>query len=349
MERILSDFSQFQRILTSTSVGLVLKDLNNNIIKVNDIILQKITKSKTLSLPINCYDFFGDQADSFFKEDMNIIINKTPILGIKKEVHFNEAFKGWLKLDKFPIMNDKNEVTYILAFVQNITEEVLNSKNKNELEALTEAIHNLKNYLSIAKASTTMLRKEFKHNNYLDKLDHAHDSILSIIKSSLELNTPVQNLNKNISVKDIVFDVIEEISLSKDMTIYDYLHVEVENDPKINIRPEVLKQVFSNLINNAIEELVGVKNKRIDILIKRLRNKIMFSIQDNGRGIPDELKEKIFENHFSTKNNSDLNQYGSGLGLSYVKRIVEANNGDILVCGELGRGAIFNIVFPAEA
>jgi signal transduction histidine kinase len=124
----------------------------------------------------------------------------------------------------------------------------------------------------------------------------------------------------------------------------------------ISIDPDQMKQVFWNLLINAVQSIfnggeIKVRLAKGDVwditpptLSSQLRGKewVKISIGDSGSGIAPEEKEKIFEPFFTTKEN------GTGLGLSIVHKIIENHNGLIKVESELGRGSTFTVLLPAD-
>lgn len=100
-----------------------------------------------------------------------------------------------------------------------------------------------------------------------------------------------------------------------------------------------LLRVLNNLINNAIQ--AGDKNTTvITIELRKAGNKYIVSVRDNGSGISEEAREKIFRPNFSTKS------YGTGLGLAMCKRIIEQHGGDIWFESEEGKGSLFYFSLP---
>lgn len=103
---------------------------------------------------------------------------------------------------------------------------------------------------------------------------------------------------------------------------------------------EHLNSVFANLIQNAIQAIPPGQEGLIRISLDLRDDKVIVSIADNGTGIPEELKMKMFTPNFTTKSS------GTGLGLSIVKRYVEIANGRIWFESETGKGSIFYIEYP---
>ena len=101
-----------------------------------------------------------------------------------------------------------------------------------------------------------------------------------------------------------------------------------------------LIRVFNNLIKNATQALRGVEGGKINIAITKETQSVLVCISDNGVGIPEDLKPKIFYPNFTTKSS------GTGLGLAMVKNIVESMGGSVWFNSEEGRGTEFYVSFP---
>ncbi|MEJ2108409.1 MAG: HAMP domain-containing sensor histidine kinase [Acidobacteriota bacterium] len=119
-----------------------------------------------------------------------------------------------------------------------------------------------------------------------------------------------------------------------------------ENHPPVLIMgsQEHLKTLFSNLIQNAINYCYN-NTGRVVISLETSPGKVEVSVQDNGIGIPKNALEKIFNDHFRSKNAVAHHAGGTGLGLSIVKEIVVLHGASIQVESIVGRGSSFNVRF----
>ncbi len=125
--------------------------------------------------------------------------------------------------------------------------------------------------------------------------------------------------------------------------------------PKIECFPGQLNQVFMNILANAIDMFdemalsltfaqLQANPQQIAIATKSLEHQVQIRIRDHGKGISEEVKQKIFDHLFTTK---DVGK-GTGLGLAIAKQIVEKNHGGKLSCNSiLGEGTEFVIEIPA--
>ena len=121
--------------------------------------------------------------------------------------------------------------------------------------------------------------------------------------------------------------------------------MDYESLPKILCYPAQLNQVFMNIISNAADELLETDIKYKQIAIQTSvddLNSVCIRIQDNGKGIPPEIQDKIFTPFFTTKPIGK----GTGLGLSISYQIIEKHHGTIEVISEVGKGTEFTIKIP---
>jgi signal transduction histidine kinase len=103
---------------------------------------------------------------------------------------------------------------------------------------------------------------------------------------------------------------------------------------------KMLGQVLNNLINNALQATQETVNPVIQITIASKDKLLTLAVKDNGVGISEAAKEKIFTPYFTTKSS------GSGIGLNVVRQILEKHNGKIHFESEEGKGSCFFVELP---
>lgn len=109
--------------------------------------------------------------------------------------------------------------------------------------------------------------------------------------------------------------------------------------------PGQLNQVFMNILNNAVQAMPeNKKGAEITIYTEETKKDVRIRIKDNGVGIPEEIKDRIWEPFFTTKEVG----VGTGLGMSITYGIIEKHGGDIELTSEVGKGAEFAITLPKK-
>ena len=110
----------------------------------------------------------------------------------------------------------------------------------------------------------------------------------------------------------------------------------VSSDYKLD--PELFLLLFKNLLSNAIEAQNG--NPEVEVTLVFNKNNFVLQISDKGRGIPEEIREKIWNPFFTTKKD------GLGMGLALVKRIAESHFAKINLYSEIDKGTKVEVIFP---
>ena len=106
----------------------------------------------------------------------------------------------------------------------------------------------------------------------------------------------------------------------------------------IYVDPDKINRIFTNIMKNALEAMEP--GGKFSLIANQAGDDVEFLLSDNGKGIPDEIKDKLFES-FVTSGKKE----GTGLGLAIVKKVVEQHKGRIEVVSETGKGTTFKIYF----
>lgn len=280
---------------------------------------------------------------------MNYLLSEFPVIckNIPKDLEFE-----FIKL-----LSKASEKNYTLT-----TNEERINKRKIELAIKS---YNLKNSERIANIFIDLgiydNLNEFElilnNENSLEILNAARN-LANIKFRNLIIKTAIEKVSKivtslkifshfdsnNIKIEGNIHESIETV-----LVIYNNLiknGIELKKDYKIDVNfefnPDQINQVWTNLIHNAIQ---ATNNKGIiSISTEIIDDFAVISIKDNGKGIPNEIKDRIFEPFFTTKKQGE----GSGLGLGIVKTIIENHNGKIEIESELDVGTNVKIYLPLE-
>jgi len=174
-----------------------------------------------------------------------------------------------------------------------------------------------------------------------------------IINESARLKRMINNIlefSKMERVKPEYHFVESNISLILKTTIQEMAYwleeekfevvTELDENISAKIAPEEIKQAFGNLLNNAIK--YSTINKKIIIRLFKKANQISIEVEDQGIGIPEDQFDLIFNKFYRVDRKEGIS--GTGLGLTVIKGIVDAHNGEILVTSTVGKGSKFSIL-----
>ena len=204
----------------------------------------------------------------------------------------------------------------------------------------TMIAHELKNPLGIIKGSVDILSKE-------DTPKHLRETMLSyiadeirrlnkLIENFLSFARPMPALKSQININNL----IEKLTslLPQDEKKSFSIETQLAELPMIEVDEAQITQALLNLLNNSID---AIKEEGKIILRTKKEDKwVIIEIQDNGCGIPEDVRDRIFEPFFTTK------EKGMGLGLSIVKKIVDNHQGIIEIKSNIGEGTVFTIKLP---
>jgi len=221
---------------------------------------------------------------------------------------------------------------------------------------LRKMSHELRAPLNAAKSLINILKAGYKGElpppalETLDRISTRLDEMLAIVNSILTLSrvrdARLTQEREWVDFGRIVSEVVEGLranALAKNIDLQVDL---LRGIPHIWGVPEALREIASNLIDNAIR--YTPKGGRVEVLLYPHEGDIIFQVSDTGIGIPPEDLPHIFEEFYRSRNAKDFVHEGTGLGLSIVKSAVEAHNGEIEVFSELGKGTTFTVTLPTR-
>ncbi|TAL22088.1 MAG: HAMP domain-containing protein [Nitrospirae bacterium] len=209
-------------------------------------------------------------------------------------------------------------------------------------ELASNIAHEINNPLTSILGYSELIKEEKDINNIMRDIEVIEKESLrarDIVHQLLEFSRKRPLEIKEIRINDIMSEVLALTAVPlKDSSIK--ISKSYEDVPVIEGDANQLKQVFLNIINNAIFAMQD--GGSLGIATRRGRDdNIYIEISDTGKGIPQEILQRIFEPFFTTKQ-----EKGTGLGLSISYKIIQSHNGRIDVESEEGRGTKFTVVLP---
>ncbi len=213
-------------------------------------------------------------------------------------------------------------------------------------EMAKQVAHEIKNPLTPMRLSVQSFQRKFnpEDENIHQKVEEYSNTLIQQIDTMSSIASAFSNFAKMPAQQREVLDVVLVVKLALDIFNEDYISFLSEEEEIIaKVDKTQLIRVVTNLVKNGIQAIPdNSENPKIEARVFSEENDVKITIADNGSGIAEENKAKIFEPKFTTKSS------GMGLGLAMVKNIVETYNGSITFTSQLGKGTTFIVTLPKE-
>ncbi len=365
MERELKEANDFLINLIESSVdGIIVTDMKGDILIFNK----------------GAEDLLGYKAEEVV-EKMNIRSIYQP--GVAKEVMDklrSPDFGGVGKLTSFPILHrgkdgeliegdlsasiiydeEGHEIASVGIFkdlrerlgiekeLQKMREALLQSEKLAAMGRLTSQIaHELNNpiygIMNTLELLKTEIPPESKRRRILELSLSEIQRLSEMLRNMLSFSKPEEEKRRPVKINELIEGIL--LVMEKQMKELN-IQVEVSFDPdipKIMASTNQMRQVMLNILKNAKEAMP--KGGTLFVRTSQEDNRVLIHIQDTGIGIPEEIKDKIFEAFFTTKQKVK----GVGLGLSVCYGIIKDHGGEITVESEPAKGTTFTISLPIES
>ncbi len=239
------------------------------------------------------------------------------------------------------------EYNQMLLELNESAEKLAQSERESAWREMAKQIaHEIKNPLTPMKLSIQFLQKAFndQSKNKEAGFKQISKTLIEQIDSLSAIATAFSNFakmpaanNETLNLVDILNQVL---SLFKNDELNLNLHLNGIHEAKVFVDKKQLVRVFVNLINNALEAIPEQRNGKISVELNEEQNAYLVCVIDNGIGINNEVKKKLFHPNFTTKSG------GMGLGLAIVKNIINNAKGDIWVETKQNSGSCFKVRIP---
>ncbi|AMR33491.1 histidine kinase [Mucilaginibacter sp. PAMC 26640] len=270
-----------------------------------------------------------------------------------------KSFESWTETVRHTSAKwARAEVTSVIKMREHILYAI--KRKANEIRMLNEKLvlayeeldtfsytvsHDLRTPLSSIKSYSELLL-----NN--DNLDDSAKKLLERIRKCTDkmgvLITEILNYSRvgQSEVQTKVIDMkslLEEVKLDITESIKTGIDFIINDTPEVSGDPTMIKQVFNNLIGNAVKYAGKSKPSRVVVSGAVLKKETVYSIADNGIGIDSRYHHKVFELFKRMENAQDIE--GTGVGLAIVKKIIEKHKARIWFESKLGEGTTFYVAF----
>ncbi|MCD8742437.1 ATP-binding protein [Mucilaginibacter roseus] len=240
------------------------------------------------------------------------------------------------------------EYNKMIAALENSAQKLAQSERESAWREMAKQVaHEIKNPLTPLKLGLQLLDKSWKDKDpkFDQKFERFSKSFVEQIESLSSIASEFSAFAKMPDTKMVklnLFEVLNQaVIIFKQMDNLTINYQPPEEPFMINADRDQLLRCFNNLLKNAIEATPPDRNGVIDLNYLITSKNILLSIKDNGNGIPENMREKIFEPNFTTKSS------GTGLGLAFIKNSIENAGGKVWFETELNVGTTFYFSLPA--
>lgn len=256
-------------------------------------------------------------------------------------------------------INEKIKAEYVSAEIQTLIEsynlmvdKLEESANKlaqsqRELawrEMAKQVAHEIKNPLTPMKLTVQSFARRFnpEDEKIHEKMKDFCDTLIQQIDTMSAVASAFSNFASMPAQENTTLNVVKVVQLALEIFNEEFIRFEAE-------KPEIIAtfdqsqiiRIITNLVKNAIQAIPNYEAfPKILVKIEQVNQDVLITISDNGTGIPDDIKDKIFEPKFTTKSS------GMGLGLAMIKNMIEGYKGSIYFETQLNKGTTFYVQLP---
>lgn len=316
-------------IISAVILYIFSKSLSKDISEISDNFDRLCTNDFGKTLPVTTNDEIGDLINSFnlvqkySQNQLDLIKSNQEVLMEKERLATLGQMVGGIAHNlKTPIMS--------ISGASEGLKDLINEYDKS----IEDSEVTVNDHHDIAKDM----------KNWVEKIDNYTAYMSDII-------TAVKGQAVTLSAQEIVSFTVNELVKRVEILMKHELkhslinlniHMNVDENLTLNGDINNLVQVLNNLISNAIQAYDGAENQNIDLDFNKEGNNLVISVTDYGKGIPEDIQEKIFKEMVTTKGKN-----GTGLGLFMSYSNIRAHfNGNMRFESEVGKGTTFEIVLP---
>lgn len=320
-------FLERQTILESVKEGIIAVDSEGKISVINDTAKKLILKE--------------GKETGLVGQQIQTILPNTKIMEV--------IATGNAQYDQEMVIGNEIVVTNRIPMIVNngVIGAVASFRRKTEIDHLLQELTDYKINIDTLRSQN----HEFTNKLYtifgLLQLDKVQDAIQFITDETLQQDEMIDFLMDHIHHAKLTAFFIGKITRANEQRVKLLIDSETEIHEKYltGFDMEDLITIYGNLIENALDSVryQAVENRKIHILLKKEMNHLLFIVEDWGLGIPQQIREQIFKDGFTTKG-----EQNRGIGLSLVDSLVKKYYGDISFYEASHQGVIFEVKLPLK-
>lgn len=343
---------KFKQAVAYAYDHIIITDPNGIIVYCNNA-AEKLTGYTFQEMIGSTPALWGNQMSKEFYENMwnTILTKKSTFIGeFKNKRKTGEFYTVLVTIS--PVLDANNNVVFFIGIERDITKEKEVDRMKSEFISIVS--HQLRTPLTSLKWNLEILKdpklklNEQEKDKSIDNAIKANENIIELVNNLLDISKLEAGrlvLTKTpTKIEDLVNTAVayyKDITAKKQIT----LNTTFEKDlPEIIVDPRLTYEIYSNLISNAVKYTPKGGNVNIKIYIKQ--QQLCTEITDSGVGIPLKDQNKIFEKFYRADNAKRQFADGSGLGLYFVKSVIESHGGTITFESVENKGSTFRFTLP---
>ena len=243
-----------------------------------------------------------------------------------------------------------NEYNRMIGELENSANKLAKSERDAAWREMAKQVaHEIKNPLTPMKLNLQYLQRSIDDESadWKEKFKRSSTSLIEQIDTLSSIASAFSNFAQmpksnmaEIDLKKIAESVVNLFSETE------HIDLSVRIDPRDNYHmkgdKDQLSRMISNLLKNAIQAIPEENEGKIVVELMKKGFQMILSVEDNGKGIPEEEFDKIFVPNFTTKST------GMGLGLAMVKNIIENHKGKVWYTSTVGKGTVFYVSLPVN-
>jgi len=360
--RKLSRLKQYNEdIIAQSPVGIIVIDSEYNMVTANQASIEifqvnkkDIRSGATDGKNSRLFDLLPESQYDAWRTMIENVLTTSEDFSEDRYFHNTGFDEKVLSIKISPTDSLPGSKSGVILVIEDITEKVilekyviLSEKLVAKGEMAASIGHELNNYLTIISNNAELMNINLQRNG-IEKAAENSRQVIDNIGKMKRFTDGLMDFSK-LETEMVTYDIkhlVENLLFSL-KTQHKFRNVRIDHSfdsdlPEVNIDVGQIQQVLLNLLNNAIDAMERVEDKQITIACRynHDRELVEINVRDNGQGMSEEVQEKIFQAHFTTKPN------GHGLGLSNSRKIILNHGGEIRVDSSIGRGTTFTILLP---
>lgn len=309
----------------------------NDELNLDIIIMVVITVNIAIVMMVLAFILSGLVAERVTRplQMLNDKLKKMHVGGKNEKIVYNHADEVGRLVEEYNNMVDKLD--------ESIVQLAKSERESAWREMARQIAHEIKNPLTPMKLNIQFMLRSLQMEDtekFKERFRAVSGMLIEQIDNMAAIASAFSDFAKMSEAHNETFEVDELVRncslLFKNNT--EELECDVEEGIRILADREQMRRVLINLLKNAEQSIPEGRQGVIRITVRKKEGKVEIRIRDNGQGIPENLREKIFQPNFTTKSS------GMGLGLAICKRIIESMGGEIGFVSEVGVGTEFFII-----